>query len=243
LPSRPKLRSFRAGNDFSPISCPYGLLHEHLLDMRNSSDPEETLSFRHLETLAVPFFVFYPSDFLPLIASPDNPSLTPSLHHLEIAFFINDDPDISALAEILSLLSSRLRHLSLRIICPDGAPPAIFHLSGTIAQELNKLEKLEYLAVGGHVDVSIFDTVDALKALEHLVILPTSSDFDAFPFADVFDCTESCLKVLTFCTGSAWRFEGDTAEWYSGMVETCEKGGARFVEEERASEYAWLCGF
>jgi hypothetical protein len=116
-------RSFRFGGEERVHRWEYAAFSQQLLQVQSSRERSNKppLSYRYLEVLAIPFVVFYPTDFLSLIAPPANdPSLLPSLDHLDVTFFLGDPTaDAAALTSIFSLLSPSLRRLSLRVVGPD----------------------------------------------------------------------------------------------------------------------------
>ncbi|GAA5902109.1 hypothetical protein JCM6882_006703 [Rhodosporidiobolus microsporus] len=185
------------------------------------------------EVLALPYHSCIPSDFLPLVL-PLSPSTTPTVYHLEAAFFIEAlQQDLASVAEILTILSSVLRHLVLRIECPDAEYDNVDLFVQTVVPALKTCSRLEHLEIGGQlVDTRTVVAAKSLPALEHLVLLSTCKGADMF---DLSHTVPSQLLSYTLVLQQSWD-ESDLRF----LAEECQQSDVKLIIQERPEEYAWL---
>ncbi|GAA5892490.1 hypothetical protein JCM6882_005629 [Rhodosporidiobolus microsporus] len=192
----------------------------------------------HYEVLAVPFYTFYPSDFLPLI-TPVAPSTTPTITHLEVTLRITDEQqDVPVIAQILTALSPSLRRLALRI------KSTLDHsVEATVLPALESCKALKHLEIGGNfVDREALRSTGNLPQLGHFVLLSHNRDeFDTWEFADSLPSRDGLSHVaLTLCLSGP---EVPSGCWpphhLRYFIEQCSSKYDLRIEE-RSEEWAWM---
>ncbi|BGP12947.1 hypothetical protein JCM10213_004369 [Rhodosporidiobolus nylandii] len=198
-------------------------------------------AYSSFRTLALPFFPFYPLDFVRFTAAN-------KLEHLELCLFLDGAVNVhlAPLAELLANLAPSIRRLVLRIKRPGCTVEDASAVCGVLWPGLQACSKLEHLELGGDVvGVDILKKTGMLPSVSSFVLLPHAGDH--LEAEDAAQEMKSLwrLKSFTICLPSAAPVEGG-GTWSERalriLTETCRIGRTAFKIEGREKEYEWLEG-
>jgi hypothetical protein len=195
-----------------------------------------------LLTLAIPFFAFHLSDFLPLILSKDTAAPLPH-RHLEVTlFFENLDDDLPLLRQLIAVLPS-LRHLTLRLRKADSADSDAERVVSALIDSLAaNCPSLETFELGGDpVNCDAFYLApEKLPSLRHLTILPCGEAFEFSEIEFVAGRLPSHIETFTVVHSGVDKRDLESECCFAEASAACEARVVEFRLRPGKRETEWL---